>query len=65
MVGVGRHQHRLVPLCRARLVGDGRRQRGGLVVAGDAEGRRGGQGRGLAYKSDGAAACERYLGAQG
>ena len=40
MVRVGGHQHRLVPLGRPRLVGDGRRQRGRLVVARDAAGRR-------------------------
>lgn len=42
VVGVGGHQHRLVPLRRPRLVGHRRRQRGRLVVARDAEGRRGG-----------------------
>lgn len=44
VVRVGGHQHRLVPLRRPRLVGDRRRQRGGLVVARDAGGRRGGGG---------------------
>lgn len=42
VVRVGGHQHRLVPLRRPRLVGDGRRQRGRLVVARDAEARLGG-----------------------
>lgn len=50
VVRVGGHQHRLVPLRRPRLVGDGRWQRGRLVVARDAEARPGRGGHGVELK---------------